>query len=260
MFPLQIPVRINHPMSHSKNIWPGSPHRCPFPSPPAFCSVSAWLPGPCGCARGREGQEGPSAEKPPGVLPLLPTSPTRLVDGGVGSIKKGLSANPGPWEPRADFKSSMRDCAQGQTNRCLPGCLWPCSGASTFLEACFPGWGWVGAGVRAPFQSVRFPPPGGAQGQSHQWSTGGGGPLLLSSLHRRQFWRNLCPCLMMCAWTLEVGRLRPPWGARLSHQGEGEGEGEGERGGGCTCSLLPPPGWRGVLPLNPRALFSQKCG
>lgn len=60
MFPLQIPVHINHPVSIPRTSGLSPPtHHCPAPSPPAFCSPrpqrQAW-------AHGREGEEGAPRE------------------------------------------------------------------------------------------------------------------------------------------------------------------------------------------------------
>ena len=42
MFPLQIPVHINHPVSIPRTSGLSPPtHHCPAPSPPAFCSPQA---------------------------------------------------------------------------------------------------------------------------------------------------------------------------------------------------------------------------
>ena len=48
MFPLQIPVRINHPRVHSKNIWPVSPP--PRPSLPPFSPSTSLLQSPASLA------------------------------------------------------------------------------------------------------------------------------------------------------------------------------------------------------------------
>lgn len=136
MFPLQIPVRINHPRVHSKNIWPVSPPLPPItaPLPPSTSLLQspaslAFRPMPIGGKARREPPEG----KPGRVAPYS-VATCKL---GARSIFKCLSADPAPWDPRADFKSWMRASAA----------LGPALGSPPLLQY-FPGWGWRKAGVR----------------------------------------------------------------------------------------------------------------
>lgn len=91
--------------------------------------------------------------------------------------------------------------------------------------------------MRPPLQRVGFPPVRGACGEGGKHSSSGGSlscslltqaPALEKPLPGA--WRH---ALAASAWTLEVGQLRPLWGARLSHWGK--------EGGLHMFSLPPPP-------------------
>jgi hypothetical protein len=96
MFPLQIPVRINHPMSHSKNIWSVSPtHHCPPPPSTSLMQTLALAFWPAGCAI--------DWWEPPAERARWQCSHSRET-----CKFGGARLHPCPSETRADFKLLLR--------------------------------------------------------------------------------------------------------------------------------------------------------